>query len=105
MPIFYFLSIDVVLDDRALFDVVGKVIKVLYLVVADGCVGFFVMQDCTEGSDKASCVGSCSASVGILGRANTILFLDLGVLKVGGRRVAWWQAGALDDGIGKTDLS
>ena len=63
MPIFYFLSIDVVLDDKALFDVVGKVIKVLYLVLVHGCVGFFVMQDCAEGSGEASCLGSSTALV------------------------------------------
>ena len=105
MSVLHLLSSDVVRDGKALFDMVGKVIKVLYLVVVDGCVGFFAMQDCAEGNGKAFCVGSCSAPVEIFGRVDNILFLDPGVPKVGGCRVAWWQAGALDNGVGKTDLS
>ena len=54
MPIFHLLSSNVVRDSKALFDVVSKVIKVLYLVVAYGCVDFVAVQDCAEGSGKAS---------------------------------------------------
>ena len=89
MPVFHLLSSDGVRDGRALFDVVSKVIEVLYLVVAHGSVGFFAIQDCAEGSDKASGVGLCSESGGILGRTDNIIFLNPGVLKVGGRRVVW----------------
>ena len=80
-------------------------IKVLYLVVGHGGVYFFVVQDCAEGSGEASCVGSCSASIGILRGPVNILFQDTGVPKVGGRGVAWWQAGVLDDRVGETNLS
>ena len=104
MPLFHLLSTDVVRDGEALFSVVNKVIKVLYLVVAHNGVDFFAVQDCAEGSGEASGVGSCSASVGILGRPDHILFQDLGVPKVGGRVVAWWQAGGLDNGVGKTNV-
>ena len=105
MHVFHLLSSDVVCDGKALFDVVSQVIEVLYLVVAHGCMGFFAVQDCAEGSGKASGVGSCSASIGILRRPDNILFQDSGVPKVGERGVAWWQAGGLGDGVGKTDLS
>ena len=88
MPILHLLSSDVVRDSKALFGVVSKVIEVLYLVVVYGSVGFFVTQDCAESSCKASGVGAGSASGGILGRVNNILFLDPWVLKVGGHRVA-----------------
>ena len=104
MPVLHLLFSDVVPDGKALFDVVSKVIKVMYLVVAHGYVGFFAMQDCAEGSGKASCVGSSSASVAILARVNNILFLDPWVPKVNGYMVVWWQAGALDEGISKTNL-
>ena len=63
---------------EALFGMVSKVIEVLYLVVAHGCVDFFAVQDCAEGSGEASCVGSCSVSVGILRRPDNILFQDSG---------------------------
>ena len=63
MPVLHLLPSDVVHDNKALFDVVGKVIKILYLVVAHCCVGFFAMQDCAEGSGEASCVGFGSALV------------------------------------------
>ena len=56
-------------------------IEVLYLVVVHGDVYFFAVQDCAEGSDEASCVGSCSASGRIPRRPNNILFQDLGVPK------------------------
>ena len=105
MPVFHLLSRDVVRDGKALFGVVSGVIKVLYLVVAHGCVDFFAVQDCAEGSGEASCVGSCSASVGILRRPDDILFQDLRVLKVGGGGITWWQSGVLDDRVGKMDLS
>ena len=104
MPVFHLLSSNVVHDGEALFDMVSEVSEVLYLVVAYGCVDLFV-QDFAEGSGKASGVGSSSASSGILGRPNNIFFLDPGVPKVGGRGVMWWQAGVLDDGVGKTDFS
>ena len=105
MPVFYLLSSDVVRDGEALFGVVNKVIEVLYMVVAHGGVNFFPVQDCAEGSGEASGVGSCSVSIGIIGRPDNILFQDSGVPKIGGRRVAWWQAGGLDDGVGKADMS
>ena len=47
VPIFHLLSSDVVRDSEALFGVVSKVIKDLYLVVAHGGVDFFAVQDCT----------------------------------------------------------
>ena len=68
-------------DGKALFHVVSKVIEVLYWVVGHGCVGFFGVQDCAEGSGKASDVGSSSVSGGICRRADNILFLDLDVPK------------------------
>ena len=89
VPVFHLLSSDVVRDGMALFDVVSKMIEVLYLVVAHGYVGFFAMEDCVEGSGKTSDVESSSASAGIISRADDILFLDPGVLEVGGCRVAW----------------
>ena len=55
MPVFHLLSSDVMRDSKALFDMVSKVIEVLYLVVGHGCVDlFFAVQDYAEGSGKAS---------------------------------------------------
>ena len=104
MPVFHLLSSDVVRDGEALFSVVNKLIKVLYPVVSHGGVDFFAVQDCAEGCGEASSVGSCSALIGILGRLDNIIFQDSGVPKVGGRGVVWWQAGGLEDGVGKTDV-
>ena len=92
VPVFHLFSCDVVRDGKALVGVVSNVIEVLYLVVAHGGVDFFAVQDCAEGSGEASGVGSCSVSIGILWRPDNILFQDLGVPKVGGRGVVWWQA-------------
>ena len=50
MSVFHLFPGDVVRDGEALFSVVSKVIKVLHLVVAYGCVDLLAVQECAEGS-------------------------------------------------------
>ena len=46
MPIFHLFTGDVVRDGMTLFDVVSEVVKVTYLGVSDGGMGFLTVQDC-----------------------------------------------------------